>query len=80
MLAVTGGEKSMDFPAPQGISLVEVDESSGGGVSPYCPRNLIVQEAFKVGTEPSHVCPTHSGAAVTPVVRYMTSSAIRSSF
>jgi penicillin-binding protein 1B len=68
MLAATAGEKSVDFAAPSGITFAEVDETSGGLVTPYCPRNVIVQEAFKVGTEPTHPCPTHSGAAATPVV------------
>jgi penicillin-binding protein 1B len=68
MLAATAGEKSVDFAPPSGITFAEVDETSGGLVTPYCPRNVIVQEAFKVGTEPTHPCPTHSGAVATPVV------------
>jgi penicillin-binding protein 1B len=68
MLAVTAGEKSMDFAAPPGIAFVEVDETSGGLVTPYCPRNVIVNEAFKVGTEPTHPCPTHSVSTPVPTV------------
>jgi penicillin-binding protein 1B len=71
MLAVTSGERSMDFAAPPGIVFSQVDETSGGLVTPYCPRNVIVQEAFKQGTEPTHPCPTHSGMApITTVPMY----------
>jgi penicillin-binding protein 1B len=68
MLAATAGEKSVDFAAPPGIAFVEVDETSGGLVTPYCPRNVIVNEAFKVGTEPTHPCPTHSVSTPIPTV------------
>jgi hypothetical protein len=51
---------------PPGIVFTEVDETSGGLITPYCPRNVIVQSAFKAGTEPTHLCPTH--AMPTPVV------------
>jgi penicillin-binding protein 1B len=67
MLAATAGEKNAEFALSQGIAFAEVDETSGGLATPYCPRNVIVQEAFKVGTEPTHPCPTHAGGA-TPVV------------
>jgi penicillin-binding protein 1B len=66
MLAVTAGEKNTEFPMPPGISLAEIDEISGGLITPYCPRNVIVQAAFKTGTEPTNLCPTH--AMPTPVV------------
>jgi penicillin-binding protein 1B len=68
MLAVTAGEKNMEFPAPPGITFTEVDESSGGLVTPYCPRNVTVMEAFKSGTEPTHLCPIHSVVAPIPTV------------
>jgi penicillin-binding protein 1B len=68
MLAVTAAEKSTEFPAPEGITYAEVDESSGGLVTPYCPKSMIVQEAFKTGTEPTGPCPTHSVATPTPTV------------
>lgn len=68
MLAVTAGEPKVDFAAPPGITFTDVDETSGGLATPSCPRNVIVREAFKQGTEPTHPCPTHSGAATaTPV-------------
>jgi penicillin-binding protein 1B len=66
MLAVTAGEKDTEFAVPPGIVFTEIDETSGGLVTPYCPRNVIVQAAFKAGTEPTHFCPTHAGP--TPVV------------
>ncbi|MDP9192429.1 MAG: PBP1A family penicillin-binding protein [Acidobacteriota bacterium] len=66
MIAVTAGEKSTEFAVPAGISFTEIDETSGGLVTPYCPRNVIVQSAFKAGTEPTRSCPTHAGPV--PVV------------
>jgi penicillin-binding protein 1B len=71
MLAVTAGDKDLDFAAPTGITFSEVDETSGGLATPYCPRNMIVNQAFKSGTEPTHPCPTHSVATpVTAVPMY----------
>ncbi|MFL6247683.1 MAG: PBP1A family penicillin-binding protein [Thermoanaerobaculia bacterium] len=68
MLAVTAGERSLDFAPPPGITFAEIDETSGGLATPYCPRNVLVQEAFKEGTQPTHPCPTHSGAVPLPTV------------
>jgi penicillin-binding protein 1B len=68
MLAVAANEPSRDFPMPEGIQFADVDESSGGLATPLCPKNLIVREAFKVGTAPTGPCPTHSGATTTPMV------------
>lgn len=70
MIAVTAGEPGSGFAPPQGISFTDVDKTSGGLASPYCPRNVIVREAFKTGTEPSNVCPTHTGTAITPTIMF----------
>ncbi len=66
MLAVTTGQPNVDFPVPPGISFANVDETSGGLATPYCPSNVIVEEAFKVGTEPNNPCPLHSPQAPPP--------------
>jgi penicillin-binding protein 1B len=68
MTAVTANEKNSEFPTPSGISFAEIDESSGGLVTPYCPRNVIVNQAFKTGTEPTLPCPTHSVPTPLPYV------------
>ncbi|MFP5246096.1 MAG: penicillin-binding transpeptidase domain-containing protein, partial [Thermoanaerobaculia bacterium] len=69
MLAVTGGERSMEFAVPPGIVFAEVDRTSGGRATPYCPANVVVQEAFKSGTEPTQPCPLHTMTMpTTPVV------------
>lgn len=60
MQATTAGQPNLDFPMPGGISLVEIDETSGGLATPTCPPNLIVTDAFKSGTEPSIPCPLHT--------------------
>jgi penicillin-binding protein 1B len=63
MIGATGGQPNVDFGAPAGIVFAEVDETSGGLATPMCPRNSIVNEAFKEGTQPSNPCPVHSPQA-----------------
>jgi membrane carboxypeptidase/penicillin-binding protein len=63
MLAETAGQPNADFPAPQGITFTSVDETSGGLSVPMCPPNVVVQEAFKDGTQPQNPCPLHSPQA-----------------
>ena len=60
MLPVTAGQVNSDFPMPQGISFVQVDETSGGLATPMCPPKSIINEAFKSGMQPSMPCPLHS--------------------
>ncbi|HUP64311.1 MAG TPA: PBP1A family penicillin-binding protein [Thermoanaerobaculia bacterium] len=59
MTEITAGRESRDFPVPGGMVFAEVDATSGGLVTPQCPGNQVVQEAFKAGTEPRHLCPIH---------------------
>jgi penicillin-binding protein 1B len=68
MLVATAGEQRQEFPIPNGIVFADVDKSSGGRMLPNCPRNLIVREAFKQGTEPMEPCKTHSAPVPAPVV------------
>ena len=68
MLAETAGQPNVDFPVPQGISFADVDETSGGLGTPMCPPNVVIQEAFKDGTQPFNPCPLHSPAAVPPPI------------
>jgi penicillin-binding protein 1B len=68
MLAVTAGEPDAEFPVASGITFAEVDKISGGRATPNCPRNVVANEAFKSGTEPTQLCLLHSGAAVVPMV------------
>ncbi|HEV8660273.1 MAG TPA: PBP1A family penicillin-binding protein [Thermoanaerobaculia bacterium] len=60
MNAVTSGQPNLDFGVPDGISFVQMDETSGGLATPYCPPYSIVNQAFKSGTEPMILCPLHS--------------------
>ncbi|MEO6259905.1 MAG: PBP1A family penicillin-binding protein [Thermoanaerobaculia bacterium] len=64
MEAVTAGQPNVDFPMPENMALVDVDESSGGVATPQCPAKLIVHEAFKAGTQPTNPCPVHSPQAL----------------
>jgi penicillin-binding protein 1B len=59
MVAVTAGQPDVDFAAPEGIVLGDVDKMTGGLASPYCPANAIVRMAFKSGTEPTTPCSVH---------------------
>lgn len=68
MVAVTGGEPNVDFAPPPGISLAEIDKTSGGVATAFCPRNVIVREAFKTGTEPTAPCRLHLVQTPLPVV------------
>ena len=71
MVAVTAGQKDVGFPVPPGISFAEIDRTSGGLRSPYCPANVIARESFKSGTEPAQLCPLHMApVAPTPVPMY----------
>ncbi|HJT16797.1 MAG TPA: PBP1A family penicillin-binding protein, partial [Thermoanaerobaculia bacterium] len=63
MEAETAGQPNVDFPVPQGIAMVQVDETSGGLATPNCPRNVVIDEAFKDGTQPTIPCPLHSPQA-----------------
>ena len=60
MNAETAGQPNVDFPAPAGIAFADVDETSGGLATPQCPPNVVIQEAFKEGTQPANICPLHS--------------------
>jgi len=66
MIAVTAGEPNADFAAPTGVTMAEFDKSTGGMVTPYCPRDLIARAAFKSGTEPSQPCQPHSATQTLP--------------
>jgi len=63
MEAETAGQPNVDFPVPQGITMVQVDETSGGLATPNCPKNVVIDEAFKDGTQPTIPCPLHSPQA-----------------
>jgi penicillin-binding protein 1B len=66
MLAETAGQPNVDFPVPGGIAFTQIDETSGGLGTPMCPPNVVLQEAFKDGTQPNNPCPLHSPQAVPP--------------
>ena len=59
MTAATSGEADSEFRVPGGIIFEEVDASTGGRATELCPRNQVVSEAFKVGTQPMRECPIH---------------------
>jgi penicillin-binding protein 1B len=66
MVAVTAGQPDVDFAAPAGIIVGDIDKTSGGIASGLCPRNLVERMAFKSGTEPTQVCALHT-APLPPI-------------
>jgi penicillin-binding protein 1B len=59
MTRITSEEADSEFRVPGGIIFEEVDASTGGRATELCPRNEVVSEAFKVGTQPMQECPIH---------------------
>ncbi len=51
-------------PPPPGITMVSIDPASGGIATPACPR--VQRVPFLEGTEPTRLCPLHSGFAAGP--------------
>lgn len=66
MQQVTDGDPNVDFAVPPGITMEDIDETSGGVATQYCPPNVVVQEAFKEGTQPTNPCPLHTPQAPPP--------------
>jgi len=66
MMQMTAGQKSADWPSPEGIEMVSFDETSGGLATPQCPSNVLVTDAFKQGTSPTVPCPLHTPQAPPP--------------
>lgn len=66
MQVVTAGQPNVDFASPASITMVQMDETSGGVAVPACPPGSVVTEAFKAGTEPMNPCPLHSSQPVPP--------------
>ncbi len=60
MNEVTNSDPETQFAPPEGVVFAEVDESSGGLAVPECPKRLVVNDAFKGGTQPSLPCPLHN--------------------
>ncbi len=63
MIPYAAGQQDVDFAAPGGIVFARFDETSGGLAVPECPRNVVVNGAFKAGTQPTNPCPLHSPQA-----------------
>jgi len=57
MMKALAGHPNVGFPAPGGVSFVEVDRDTGKIATPTCPR--VTNEAFIAGTEPLAACELH---------------------
>jgi penicillin-binding protein 1B len=51
-------------PPPPGITMLSIDPASGGLATPGCPRVQMLP--FLEGTEPTRLCPLHSGESPSP--------------
>jgi penicillin-binding protein 1B len=51
-------------PPPAGITMLSIDPASGGIATPNCPR--VQMMPFLEGTEPTRLCPLHSGFSSSP--------------
>jgi penicillin-binding protein 1B len=51
-------------PPPPGITMLSIDPASGGLATPACPRVQMLP--FLEGTEPTRLCPLHSGEPASP--------------
>lgn len=60
MREITRGDANREFPVPGGIVFAPVDIQSGQIATTNCPRNQVVNEAFKAGTEPNGTCRVHN--------------------
>lgn len=70
MMAATAGQPNLAFPVPGGVTYAEIDELSGGLIVPQCPPAMIVNQAFKAGTEPGNPCPLHTILEAIPMPMY----------
>ncbi len=57
MKAALGGRANVSFEAPDGITFVDIDATTGKLATPACPKTF--NEAFIAGTEPTQVCELH---------------------
>jgi penicillin-binding protein 1B len=53
------GHSNETFDVPEGVVFVEIDKDTGKLATPFCPN--VFKEAFLAGTEPTELCPIHSG-------------------
>jgi penicillin-binding protein 1B len=57
MKSATAGEPSVEFEAPDGITVAEIDRDTGKLAVPGCPHTI--KESFLAGTEPTEYCELH---------------------
>jgi penicillin-binding protein 1B len=57
MKGALAGRSSESFEAPDGISWVDIDKTTGQRASPFCPK--VMKAPFIAGTEPQTICESH---------------------
>jgi penicillin-binding protein 1A len=48
------------WPRPAGLTVLDIDETTGYRATPFCPTDVHAIESFVPGTEPGGFCPVHS--------------------
>ncbi len=59
MKDATEDRKETDFPVPAGIVFEKIDMTTGQLATEWCPDDVIIEEAFKSGTQPMTPCQKH---------------------
>ena len=54
------------FAVPPGIVTRQVDFTSNGLATPYCPANVVVNEFYIPGTDPMYPCDIHTQFGLYP--------------
>jgi penicillin-binding protein 1B len=68
MKKIAANDADSDFPVPAGIVFTRIDMTSGGLATEFCPSDVIINEAFKSGTQPSMPCPRHQPEIPDPAL------------
>ena len=66
MKAITSEDTDQEFRVPAGIVFTQIDRTTGGLATPYCPENVVMTQAFKAGTQPGLPCPKHQPQVPEP--------------
>ena len=75
MKSITSEDTDREFPVPPGIVFTQIDRTTGGLATPFCPDDVVMTQAFKAGTQPGLPCPKHEPHVPEPDCSNSTSRA-----
>ena len=67
MKRALAGRPNIRFEPPEGVEFVAIDADTGQLATPNCPK--VINEAFIVGTAPTHSCELHGGGLGSLLLR-----------